>query len=164
MFEDWLMRHARGYAELSPEERDAITGFMHLWGLFEGQLLDERANPAAIVEAAGRWAGDGLADSDAVREALSYFRDRYFPGGVIDERFENLVFRPNDCRPLVEAVMAGTRNRPADVIAAVLIIIYRLRNNLFHGLKWHYGIAGQYDNFRSANQVLIAILGRYQAY
>jgi hypothetical protein len=41
---------------------------------------------------------------------------------------------------------------------ALLVIVYRLRNNLFHGEKWEGGISGQKDNFDNANRVLIAAL------
>ena len=34
----------------------------------------------------------------------------------------------------------------------------RLRNNFLHGEKARYGFRGQYDNFRHANNVLVAAL------
>ena len=43
----------------------------------------------------------------------------------------------------------------AEVAAALLIIVYRFRNNLLHGVKWAYEIRGQFENFRHANAVLM---------
>ena len=43
----------------------------------------------------------------------------------------------------------------AEVAAALLIIVYRFRNNLFHGVKWAYEIRGQFENFSYANAVLM---------
>lgn len=48
--------------------------------------------------------------------------------------------------------------KASECAAAALIIVYRFRNNLFHGTKWGYGIRGQFDNFRHANDVLMAAL------
>ena len=42
------------------------------------------------------------------------------------------------------------------MVAVILIVIYRFRNNLFHGVKWEYELRGQLDNFNHANQVLMA--------
>ena len=40
----------------------------------------------------------------------------------------------------------------------MFIVVYRIRNNLFHGMKWAYGMRGQLENFRHANAVLIKAL------
>jgi len=52
----------------------------------------------------------------------------------------------------------GDKTDTTSSIAALLIIIYRLRNNLFHGLKWAYNIQGQRSNFAHANYVLMTVL------
>jgi len=41
-----------------------------------------------------------------------------------------------------------------------LVIIYRLRNNLFHGDKWSYNLQGQYENFTKANEFLMALMDK----
>jgi hypothetical protein len=51
----------------------------------------------------------------------------------------------------VERVIRGQSSGDAEIVSAVLIIVLRLRNNLFHGVKWSYGIKGQLENFRNAN-------------
>lgn len=161
MYEEWLRARVPGYQKLRGAERDAVTGFLHFWALFEGRLVDERAGPGKICDLAARWREDGLAHSAPVQAALAYWRRRFFAGGVPNERFENLLFRPNDRGELVEAIMAEERDDAESTLAAVLLIIYRLRNNLFHGLKWQYGLAGQEGNFRHANEVLMEVLERY---
>jgi hypothetical protein len=37
-------------------------------------------------------------------------------------------------------------------------LMLRLRNNLFHGVKWSYEMKGQLDNFQNANDVLMAVI------
>ncbi|WP_428156271.1 hypothetical protein [Brevundimonas sp.] len=161
MYDDWLRANVPGYRDLRGVERDAVTGFLHFWALFEGRLLDEHAGPGKICDLAARWREDGLARSAPVRSALNYWRRRYFANGALNVRFESLLFRPNDRGELVGAVMTEERDDAESVVAAVLLIIYRLRNNLFHGLKWQYGLADQEGNFRHANEVLMEVLERY---
>jgi site-specific DNA-cytosine methylase len=47
---------------------------------------------------------------------------------------------------------------PVHVLQALLLIVLRLRNNLFHGEKWAYGIAGQRQNFQHACAVMMATM------
>ena len=39
-----------------------------------------------------------------------------------------------------------------------MIIVYRLRNNLFHGEKWEHKLASQASNFTAANRLLANVL------
>lgn len=161
MYDDWLRARVPGYQELGEAERDAVEGFLHLWALFEGRLLDESAGPGKICDLAAQWREGDLWRSRPVRAALIYWQRRYFVEGALTARFESLLFRSNDRGELVAAVMKGERTDAESVVAAALLIIYRLRNNLFHGLKWQYGLANQLGNFRHSNGVLMEILERY---
>ena len=42
-----------------------------------------------------------------------------------------------------------------EITAAVLMIVCRFRNNLFHRLNWSYELQGQLDNFMHAFVALI---------
>lgn len=91
-------------------------------------------------------------------ESLAYFRDRYFQNGEPTEYFRGLNLRRNDNQALISAVLKGDNSNLADQIAALLIVVLRLRNNLFQGIKWAYGIRGQFANFIHANAALMAAL------
>ena len=52
----------------------------------------------------------------------------------------------------------GSEQEAAQVLAGLLLVIYRLRNNMFHGPKWFYGIQWQYDNFTKCSVVLKWVL------
>ena len=126
MYEEWLRAMVPGYREHRGVEREAVTGFLHLWALFEGRQLDERAGPGKICDLAARWHQDDLARSAPVRSALTYWRRRYFANGAPSARFESLLFGPNDRGELVEVVMAEERDDAESIVAAVLLIIYWL--------------------------------------
>jgi hypothetical protein len=88
----------------------------------------------------------------------SYFTARYFSNGTFTRRFEELNLRPKDNPALVEAVLKGEKANVSDIVTAVLIVVFRLRNNLFHGVKFAYQMRGQLDNFTHANAVLMRAL------
>ncbi|MDG2528680.1 hypothetical protein [Caulobacter endophyticus] len=162
MYEHWLSERVPRYRQLSTAEREAVAGFLHFWPLFEGLVLDGSASPGKLCDLAER-GGENLGWSQAVREALAHYQQRYFPNREAAARFESLRFRRHDRRDLVVAVMSQEVRDPASCTAAVLLILYRLRNNLFHGEKWHYGLEGQQANFDHANQVLIELLEHFSS-
>lgn len=155
MIQDWLLRHAPGYDALPVAGREALASFVFLWSLLEGQALDANASPGKLVDHARLWGEFGHLPTPGVIAAVAYFKDRYFPDGAPNTQFDSLHFRPNDRRADVAAVLSGQVEDPIAQAAATLLIIYRLRNNLFHGVKWAAGLHDQQGNFEHANQVLI---------
>ncbi len=116
------------------------------------------ANAAKITDVVDTWKAQGSLDADAFDGELFYFRNRYFADGELTHRFPYLNLRKPDHPELVEAVIKGVSNEPRDRVLAILIIIWRLRNNLFHGAKWAYQLQGQRENFTNANAVLMRLL------
>ena len=152
---DWLERYAPGLQALSPQERGAITHFSFLWMLFEARVLKTRASAKAIIEASRQWAEDGRFTSETFGQELAYFRARYVADGAFTYHFGHLHLRRNDAPDLVKRVLKGDDVALEEVAAAVLIIVYRFRNNLFHGVKWSYELEGQLENFMHANMILM---------
>jgi hypothetical protein len=140
---NFLSQFVPGYADLKDEERTAISNFTLLWSAMEGRVLHTNANPTSLLVTVNALAQQGQLHLGSFEASLAYFRDRYFQGGEFTYHFENLLFRKPDRRPLVEAVLTGKDDDLEHVVGALLLITYRLRNNLFHGAKWAYGIQGQ---------------------
>jgi len=155
--EDWLERTQPGYQELSNGERSAVAGFSIVWSVFEARALSTNANATAIVRFVdGNVASFGSAEPFG--DALAYFRQRYVSDGQTNHKFESLHFRRNDRRELVEAVLLGHESTATEIVTALLIIVFRLRNNLFHGIKWAYEMRDQQRNFENAIAVLTRVL------
>ena len=74
------------------------------------------------------------------------------------ELFEGLNFRDNEHRTLAIEVLSGAREGLRDVLSALLLITLRLRNNLFHGVKWRFLLQGQLGNFTHANSLLMTAI------
>lgn len=159
--ERWLYENAPGFENLPDQDRRAIFDFAFLWSLFEAQVMDNYAQARTISERVGVWNNEKRIYPEVYEEALAYFRNRYCVNGEITYHFEYLNLRPSDSPELVTNVIKGRNDEPRDSMLCVLMIVWRLKNNLFHGSKWAYQIRDQLDNFTHANAVLMKVLERY---
>jgi hypothetical protein len=158
---EWLKTKAPGFNHLTQEEVDAITDFSLLWSLFESRILNRNANARALCNAVEDWRDSGTLVPDLFDEELAYFSQRYHPDDTFSHHFAGLRLQPADREPMVRRVLAGTENDAGHRLAAALIIVYRYRNNLFHGEKWEYELADQLGNFTASNSLLMKTLERY---
>ena len=159
----WLEENAWGFRKLSGKERSAIMEFSLLWSLFEAKALNTHGNGDAIVRVSERWQEEGLLTEQTFKRELTYFQNRYWRDGDFTYHFHNLHLRPADKPDLVARVLRDEAAGLSEVAAAVLIIVYRFRNNLFHGLKWAYQIHGQLENFNNANATLMRAIELHKA-
>jgi hypothetical protein len=159
--EAWLEARAPGFQELPEDDRRAIFDFAFLWSLFEAEIMEANARVDRITEKVDAWAAADPQEADQYDAELAYFRDRYFANGELTYHFPYLDLRKSDHPDLVEAVIQGANDDPRDRMLALLMIVWRLRNNLFHGAKWAYQIKGQRENFTHANAVLMRVLERH---
>jgi hypothetical protein len=150
----------KGFDKLTPEEIAAIQDFMLLWSAFEAEMLQTNAGPSALVDLARNIGEATQLELGHIAAELAHFRGRYWQNGAATEHAADL--RLNIYKPQVEKIaydfLDGTEKDPAEVLAGLLLVIYRLRNNMFHGPKWAYGIQGQFDNFSKASSVLTWVL------
>ena len=161
---DWLERTAPGFTHLDEHERQAILHFALLWSLFEARALRENASAQAILHLVQTREAEGRLNAGEFDASLRYFRQRYFANGGFTDYFQGLHFRKNDHQQMVQEVLSGQSQIPAACVASLLILVYRLRNNLFHGLKWAYGIQGQRENFEHANAALVVAINQLSEY
>lgn len=159
----WLQAKAPGFNQLAKDEQAAITDFALLWSLYESRILNTQGNVRTICDTIEAWHRAGTLDADAFDAELAYFRQRYYANGAFTNHFDDLHFRAPDREALVRAVIDGSDNDARNRVAAILIIVFRYRNNLFHGVKWQYNLEGQLGNFTTANDVLIRVLERHGA-
>jgi hypothetical protein len=155
---EWLMRAAPGFDRLSTEERKAIADLSLLWSFFEGTILHTEGNANRIIDYVRSLSTLGTLTLKPFQDVIRYYSNRYYDGAHFTPEFYELHLRASDHRSLVEKVVQGQTTDEVEILSAVLIIILRLRNNLFHGVKWSYSIQGQLENFRNANSVLMSVI------
>ena len=136
--------------------------FSLLWSYFEAEALHANGSSNAIR----LWVQDlhdrGKLDPDAFSSAINYLKDRYFKNGQFTDHFNNLNLRNNDGRDMIKAVLSGNNPDLVDSVASLFIIIYRFRNNYFHGSKWVYNLRGQGPNFTMANDSIMTAMDMWR--
>ena len=161
---EWVERYVPGFRDLPQEDRQAIYDFALLWSLFEGRALQSEASVRMVLSVVHERASQGRVNLGSFGPSLKYMRERYLQNGEPTADYRELRLRKNDNPFLVEAVLSGKNENPADVVAAVLIVVYRLRNNLFHGMKWEHDLRGERPNFENANSALMAAIEQLSPY
>jgi hypothetical protein len=159
--EQWLEGRAPGLRDLPDADRRAIFDFAFLWSLFEAQVMGNFARADRIRQKVDAWSQAGMLEAELYDAELGYFRNRYFADSALTHHFPFLALRPSDHPDLVQAVIEGANDDPRDRMLALLMIVWRLRNNLFHGAKCAYGLHDQRENFTHANSVLMRLLERH---
>lgn len=156
----WLGSNVVGGYQLRPEAVTAVSSLTLLWNLFEGLLCPQGANADEFeriaVVVARHYATLGL--SNVMQPYIEFWRSRYNALGGFNDRFEGLNFRRPDRRELVESVLSGGVGELEDQVLAVLLVVYRLRNNLFHGIKTITMLNDQVTNLTMASQALAQII------
>lgn len=157
----WLLAKAPGFQALPEVDRAAIFNFTFLWSLFEAQVMGNFARADLICAKVDEWRDGGTLDADQYGAELAYFQQRYYANGGFTHHFPHLHLRPADQPGIVQSVLDGSNTDPRDRLLTVLMIVWRFRNNLFHGEKWAYQLQGQLANFTNANTALMRLLERY---
>lgn len=157
----WLLAKAPGFQALPEQDRDAIFNFTFLWSLLEARVMGNFARADLICAKADEWRDAGTLDADQYDAELAYFRQRYYADGNFTHHFPHLHLRRADQPDVVQSVLDGSNDDPRDRLLTVLMIVWRFRNNLFHGEKWAYQLEGQHLNFTHANTVLMRLLERH---
>jgi hypothetical protein len=151
---NWLRSRMPGFSSLRESEIRAISQFSLMWTYFESVVFHCEAAANSFEPVVQSWQANGLLTGETFEKSLEYFRHRYASNGKVNVQFSSLHFRPRDRQELVGDVLVERRTSSSDVAEAMLIIVYRLRNNLFHGKKWESGIANQLENFEHAVRVM----------
>jgi hypothetical protein len=156
----WIAANTVGQPNLNEAASSAVGNFTTIWNYFESALCDNRATVAAFERIAEQYDSTKAppATLEKLASCLSFWQFRYRTPDGFSPRFDGLYFRPNDRRHHVEEVLNGQRDNPRDKILALMIIVYRLRNNLFHGIKSVHLLNDQVQNLDNASHCLAAIL------
>jgi hypothetical protein len=155
---DWLNNYFDSEDKIDRENIRSVLYFALMWNMFEALACQRSANVRAIEEKVNDIYCRNLLRSEDFIPYLEYFQNRYLTAGQVNETFDKLRFRDHDKKELVKNVMQGELDDPNNIVLALLLVVFRLRNNLFHGEKNIYRLNFQIDNFKVANQILAKFL------
>ena len=156
----WLTANCFGASRLRAETVRAISNFTLMWNLFEGVLCHGGAN-TSVLETVAEQVVQRCRHTNKpvdVQPFLSFWKFRYLTTDGFNKRFESLNFRRPDRRAHVEAVLRGEQAEPEAELLATLIVVYRLRDNLFHGLKTIAKLNDQVANLNMASRALAYVM------
>lgn len=154
----WLAQKVPEFSQLGEDERKAIYDFSFLWSLFEGSVLNCHCNVGEIRKfAINLEQREGLG-AISMSPYVEYLRNRYYVGEELTNHYQHLhIERSGTPAEVVEMLCNEGCSNYVQLIGC-LVVIFRLRNNLFHGEKWRYQLQGQLDNFHQANKFLRNIM------
>ena len=144
-----IRQHIPDFEGLPDEEKQEISSFTWLWSTFEGKHCRTNANPDKL----NRFAESHPINCADVDQAWDYFHERYLTGEDAVDRFDHLMGNRNGA--IRAGIYEGLKDTASEgnKLKALLFIVYRLRNNLFHGVKGQYGFVDQLENFQHANKL-----------
>jgi len=154
----WLNPHTSHGRALSDSELVDVLHFSLMWNVFEGRACRRHATVSAIRRFVTKLRDRGRLSPGAFEPYLAHYRARYLTDGEPNERFAQLNFRQGECEPLVEDVLRGNLTDLNNIVLALVLVVYRLWNNLYHGEKNVFSLPGQDESFAVANRLLATLL------
>lgn len=150
----------------STKKLNPVFHFSLLWNLFEHTYFtdDNRLTNKRLLELAEKsfaYIPDG-----SLQTAFSYFQNRYFHNGREDVRFEKLcldkqvnngISHFNFCKE----VLLNNDSEKVKKLKCLFLIVYRFRNNLFHGRKQPRMLNTYEAPFNIINRFLMAFIKNY---
>jgi hypothetical protein len=152
---EWINK--RFGVAFADQDLSSVKDFSLYWNVFEDTVCGNNFNLETLEQS---FQAKNFNRAD-FQSSIDYFRNRYVTDGKLNDKFPFLYFRNNDRQGFVEQVLLGQLDDTNNIILASAIIVYRFRNNLFHGLKDIRTINFQQDNFDAANNFLQSILNYY---
>lgn len=160
---EWLRPKIANFGSLTQDDVKAITDFALIWSFFEGIALDNHANCREICKNVDSWVCRNV-EYDFMRPALQYFKDRYYKEGRLTDNYYGLNLKGGDWIDIVQGVMTGHYSDNSTSLKACLIIVYRYRNNLFHGVKWNSNVIDQIRGLYLSGQLLMSTMDKFFLY
>ena len=154
---DIIQRHIPDFGVLSDEVKQEISSFTWLWSSFEGKHCGTIAAERNLSNFASRDLVSNMIATEHVVGAWDHFKDRYLTGADAQNRLDHLMGNiPNRGQTIRQAISTGLGDNANDSekSIALVLIVYRFRNNLFHGQKGRNGFVDQLGNFQHANTLL----------
>ena len=157
-----MNQYQGGYADFDEDDRVAIREFALLWSIFEAQALLGDGRVEAIIEFVDDFAKAARDDHRRLMTApfiphITYFREQFLTPNhaSTNELFEALSFQDRRHQKMVSSVLLKLRDDTPELVKALLLIVDRLRDSVFRGLKWHHPDKKKRDDLYHASKILM---------
>ena len=129
-----------------------------MWNMFEGELCKTSANVRKLSQVGVLLARRGLMLHSSSKSFLKFVQDRYWNENELTGKFQSLHLRSAAEVAAVSEMLSCKTTDQARVVYALLLIVYRYRNNTFHGLKEIEEVLGSPELFDQSARFLGAVL------
>jgi hypothetical protein len=144
---------------ISVDSLKTVNDFTLLWMIYEGRLYDSNYKSFRMIELVN----SGVIRLSNLDEYWTYFKERYMTSSaVLNTTFDQLAFSEQSKNDKNRLMVILTNRTPTDKerTIAILLIVARLRNNLFHGIKQVASLNLQSENLEMATKALGEMLRR----
>ena len=131
---EWIAENLTTAKRLTPETLRALENFTLMWNAFEGLLCNTHADIKSFKALAAEIVKRRRCKAE-IERIFTYYQKRYYVKKDFTEHFIGLRFRSKSQKEFVETVVRGKKADFESRVLALLIILQRIRNNLFHGLQ-----------------------------
>lgn len=145
------------------ERLQPVFTFALIWNLVEKKACGRYANERAIRNSVDKADNEDRLQLANYLQYMDYFRRRYLEDHTIEYLYQRLNFRNNNQRDAVRRAFEHELNDINNIVYALLLIAYRIRNNLFHGEKELHLLYQQEELFRVINNLLTDYLNDINA-
>ncbi len=160
---DWINSNLANPEQLSIETLSVVGDFTLMWSIFEASEGQEQNNMLGqITRFSERLAS--VCPTNLIDAEFEYFVQRYIEQGTKSQHFDRLRFSDDRQIDLVLNTLQSNAPRLRDKLETCLLIVYRYRNNLFHGMKDIQRLNAQVENLSRANSLLQKLLPHGRAY
>src|SRR3990170_5665344 len=129
---EWV-KDKYNYSEFDENRIRHILYFGIIWNIFERECCNNYARISQSEQIALKLSTKTI---PLLNDIWFYFCTRYIKDGQPTEKFIDFEFCNDDLKNKVEAVLKNNeQSTQVEKIVALLRIVFRLRNNLYHGTK-----------------------------
>ncbi len=159
---EWLKRNRHYPTDIDETKLKNIFYFTLVWNIFEKECCNNFArieqHPKSLAESIQSRIKQTIVDS-----VFIYFKNRYFPNGIMGNKFRTFKFGRNENaenvqKQFVQNSFLDSNPTLKDKIESLLYIAFRLRNNLYHGEKDVSKLYEQNENFKQINLFLMDVV------
>lgn len=154
---EWLQNN-RYYDEVDESKLKSIFYFSLIWNVYEKELCDKEGKIRQHSEDHSVAFAEKL-NPNLLAGVFDYFKNRYVSNnGLPTEHFNTFEFQVEQIKAEVFECLSGANPSIEEKLKALLCIAFRLRNNLFHGVKDVGKLYEQNENFRQINLLLMNLI------
>jgi hypothetical protein len=160
MFEarNWLSDHINAAKGITDSTWQIVDGFALLWFLFEERKCGTDANKKVFEGLAQQFGKARL--TEPMNSAFAFWVNRYCESGKTNALFDELFPEPSG-KGETARILLDPRSTADRRFFALLMIVYRLRNNLFHGSKAIGNLNAQVENLDMGSRTLAAVMEHF---